>query len=589
MKRIMKWFIVLCMILPMTRIVHAGPHTFSFTLTDGRIVTPDDYKDDVVMIVWFSAETDENGDAVNARSAKMLKTLSKDPLIDEDGLTVIAVAVEDMDPKTVDAFVDKYGRHDQILYGYNGQEELDYLYEGRDYVLTVCAIFVNGNLSGFFDYQSDNTDYDKLVRKRLYPTEYTSFDLLEKVTYYQSDARTVLDMINEFRTGDDAWCWNEDDTEKIYYTDLKPYVYDYELEKAAMQRAAEASVFFSHMRADGQSCYSTFWEVGLTQDNSYGECLAHGSNMNSEIAFTAWQESDKKYIDQGHRQIMLSDRYTACGIACCKVKNNRFWALIVSEESISADPIPADNSEHIAVIHANDEYLDKWKMENDTIVLEPGKTGSVSDFNRLVAVYVGRSVTVQNALSWTSSDTSVISVGGDSFIAHKEGTAVLTATAPDNKKTVQFNVIVGTKPEPTPPVKKIPMLRLYNPNSWEHFYTGNVKENLALFKMGWQPEGTGWIAPEKSNTPVYRLYNPNNGGDHHYTLNKKEYDALVTAGWTGEGIRWYSDDAKGVPVYREYNPGAPIRNHNYTANKKEHDYLISIGWKDEGIGWYGVK
>ena len=138
--------------------------------------------------------------------------------------------------------------------------------------------------------------------------------------------------------------------------------------------------------------------------------------------------------------------------------------------------------------------------------------------------------------------------------------------------------------------KKTAMYRLYNPNSYEHFYTGNAKEKDALVKMGWKYEGIGWYAPKSSKTPVYRLYNPNNGGDHHYTKNKKEYDALTKAGWKGEGIRWYSDDAKGVPVYREYNPGQPIRNHNYTANKKEHDYLVkTAGWKNEGIGWYGVK
>ena len=138
-------------------------------------------------------------------------------------------------------------------------------------------------------------------------------------------------------------------------------------------------------------------------------------------------------------------------------------------------------------------------------------------------------------------------------------------------------------------IKVIEMHRLYNPNSWEHFYTGNTAEKDALVKLGWKYEGVGWKAPETSSTPVYRLYNPNNGGDHHYTKNKKEYDALIKAGWTGEDIRWYSDDEETVPVYREYNPGAAIRNHNYTANKKEHDALVGWGWKDEGIGWYGVK
>ncbi len=160
-----------------------------------------------------------------------------------------------------------------------------------------------------------------------------------------------------------------------------------------------------------------------------------------------------------------------------------------------------------------------------------------------------------------------------------------------NHSFTRQSVYIGIPPTGgTEEIVKISMYRLYNPNSYEHFYTGNAKEKDALVKMGWKYEGIGWYAPETSNTPVYRLYNPNNGGDHHYTKNKKEYDALCKAGWKGEDIRWYSDDAKGVPVYREYNPGQLIRNHNYTANKKEHDYLVNTaGWKNEGIGWYGVK
>ena len=246
-------------------------------------------------------------------------------------------------------------------------------------------------------------------------------------------------------------------------------------------------------------------------------------------------------------------------------------------------------------------------MEKESIEIEPDQIGFVPEYNRLVAVIDSKKKPVQNKLLWKSSDETVISVMNDSFIGLKEGTAVLTATAPDKKTTVQFTATVRTKtepaptptptptpkptptPTPAPAAKTIEMHRLYNPNSWEHFYTGNVKEKDALVKMGWQYEGVGWAAPEKSNTPVYRLYNPNNGGDHHYTKNRKEYDALVKAGWKGEDVRWYSDDKESVPVYREYNPGTPIRNHNYTANKKEHDALISFGWKDEGIGWYGVK
>ena len=135
--------------------------------------------------------------------------------------------------------------------------------------------------------------------------------------------------------------------------------------------------------------------------------------------------------------------------------------------------------------------------------------------------------------------------------------------------------------------KKVTMYRLYNPNSGEHFYTGNEEEQKNLVKVGWLDEGIGWIAPVKSNTPVYRLYN-GNAGDHHYTLNAEEKDFLVSAGWKFEGVGWYSDEEKSVPLYREYNPNAVTGTHNYTKNMAEHDNLVSLGWKDEGIGWYGI-
>ena len=133
----------------------------------------------------------------------------------------------------------------------------------------------------------------------------------------------------------------------------------------------------------------------------------------------------------------------------------------------------------------------------------------------------------------------------------------------------------------------VPMFRLYNPNSGEHFYTANESERGNLESVGWKYEGIGWFAPESSNTPVYRLYNPNTG-DHHFTTNSSERQSCIKAGWRDEKIGWYSDDKKSVPLYREYNPFEVVGTHNYTTSKAEHDNLVSIGWKDEGIGWYGV-
>lgn len=136
---------------------------------------------------------------------------------------------------------------------------------------------------------------------------------------------------------------------------------------------------------------------------------------------------------------------------------------------------------------------------------------------------------------------------------------------------------------------KVVMHRLYNPNSGEHFYTGNTAEKNHLASLGWTYEGEGWTAPAKSDTPVYRLYNPN-AGDHHYTTSRPEADYLVKAGWKDEGIGWYSDDSKGTVLYRLYNPNTRQAGaHHYTLDAAERDALVVLGWKDEGLAWHGLK
>ncbi len=67
----------------------------------------------------------------------------------------------------------------------------------------------------------------------------------------------------------------------------------------------------------------------------------------------------------------------------------------------------------------------------------------------------------------------------------------------------------------------------------------SISEKDNLVKVGWQFEGTGWIAP-KTGDPVFRLYNEN-AGDHHYTSNVHERDQLVKIGWRDEGIGWYGN------------------------------------------------
>ena len=143
-------------------------------------------------------------------------------------------------------------------------------------------------------------------------------------------------------------------------------------------------------------------------------------------------------------------------------------------------------------------------------------------------------------------------------------------------------------PKDEDPDVAVEMHRLYNPNSGEHFFTGNVGEKDFLIILGWSYEGVAWYAPESSSVPVYRLYNPN-AGDHHYTMNKGERDILIELGWNDEGIGCYSSESETVPLYRLYNPNAlQAGAHHHTINMGERDILVELGWVPEGVSWYGM-
>lgn len=163
---------------------------------------------------------------------------------------------------------------------------------------------------------------------------------------------------------------------------------------------------------------------------------------------------------------------------------------------------------------------------------------------------------------------------------HKEGQAEANETQAPKEELIQGNARSFRAA-----AASVPMYRLYNPNSGEHFYTKTTSERDHLRSVGWRYEGIGWQAPASGN-PVYRLYNPN-AGDHHYTLNAGERDHLKKVGWRYEGISWYSPSS-GTPLYRLYNPNAKAGAHHYTPITSERDQLKKLGWRYEGIAWYAV-
>ncbi len=234
-----------------------------------------------------------------------------------------------------------------------------------------------------------------------------------------------------------------------------------------------------------------------------------------------------------------------------------------------------------------------------TVIGKGSYTGSKTTTFTIDAADASKATVTASAQAWTGKaieapvtvklGARTLDKGTDYTVAYSNNVNAGTATATVTFKGNYAGKATGTfKITKTETVGRVTMTRLYNRWSGEHLYTSNAKEISDLVAIGWKNEGTAWVAPFTSSTPVYRLYNPYSG-DHHYTTSKKEYDDCAKAGWNKEGIAWYSDDAKSVPLYRGFNRFATVGTHHYTTSKQEMDTMVKNGWKAEGVAWYGLK
>lgn len=139
------------------------------------------------------------------------------------------------------------------------------------------------------------------------------------------DASEAYDYLNAFRTEENVWYWNPDDTTQSHVNTndtvwLKPLERDIDLENTAKIRAKELVELFAHSRPDGTWCFSIFPD-GLMD---YGENIAKGYENCFDVT-EGWKETNETYQGQGHRRTMLHGDFNYVGIAGYKVNGTIYW------------------------------------------------------------------------------------------------------------------------------------------------------------------------------------------------------------------------------------------------------------------------
>ena len=145
------------------------------------------------------------------------------------------------------------------------------------------------------------------------------------------EVKACFEQVNLFRTGDEAFYWNSDDTTKTDLTgQLGTLTLDETLCKAAQIRSNEIVNNFAHTRPDGTSCFTVLKDVSVSYSGC-GENIAAG-NKTGVATFNQWKEDSCSYSGQGHRRNMLGN-YTKIGIAYtydAESTYKYYWTMILT-------------------------------------------------------------------------------------------------------------------------------------------------------------------------------------------------------------------------------------------------------------------
>ncbi|MBR2131220.1 MAG: Ig-like domain-containing protein, partial [Oscillospiraceae bacterium] len=238
-----------------------------------------------------------------------------------------------------------------------------------------------------------------------------------KGTFDYTQANEVLRIVNEERAkaGLSALTMNET------------------LLEAAMLRAAECSLSYSHTRPNGDSCFTAVVGMNYT---SAGENIAVGQR-NAEAVMNSWMNSP------GHRSNILDTSYTDIGIGCFYQDNVLYWCQMFAG-GCEKDSVEKSGTQGRTI---------SIEIKKDLLSLKASvskSTLSVGDTEKLVIQttnpgFTSDTTTLENSsFTYSSSNTGVAKVSSTGTVtAVASGTAIITGKFSDDSVAFTTSITVG--------------------------------------------------------------------------------------------------------------------------------------------------
>ena len=133
---------------------------------------------------------------------------------------------------------------------------------------------------------------------------------------------------------------------------------DRSLLETAMQRAAESSIYWDHIRPDGSYCFTA--NSKMTREN-----IAYG-------AWTAEQVMDMWMNSSGHKANILSSDSKSIGIGCFNYNGVNYWVQCFGENEAEGTTI-TENKNATSKISIEADYVD-LRLERSSMELKIGES-----------------------------------------------------------------------------------------------------------------------------------------------------------------------------------------------------------------------
>ena len=221
---------------------------------------------------------------------------------------------------------------------------------------------------------------------------------------------------------------------------LSPLTADSTLTAAAVQRAAETVIYFSHTRPNGSRCFTAF-------DGGWrGENIAAGQADPDEV-ITGWMNST------GHRENILKANYTSVGVGCFNYKGINFWVQCFSD--ITADgSVRTGTASATAAVSASTDYINMSGKLAENTFSSAGETTIFTVSNNNVGwTYITATVDSSSFNYSSSSSAAKVDSAGNVTVAGG-GTAIITAATKKGSLSVS-DTLTSTAPRLTPSITSI--------------------------------------------------------------------------------------------------------------------------------------